>query len=1053
MLIRFHCFFSLSLLVAVVLGLIQPSAVQAQSATLIQTIDTSQWNPPSPDPAGVTYIDTLGRLLLSDSEVNEIPALFTGDNLFESSLNGLLLNTLTSVGFNNEPTGVSYNPANDHIFISRDNSPKGVFELNPGPDGLYDTNDDIVTFITSSLFGSNDPEGVAFNTTQGTLHIIDGINNEVYTVNSGNNGVFDGVAAEGGDDIVTSFDTAAVGITDPEGIAYDPDFGHLYIVGRPSSVVAHVTTSGTLLRTISISVASPDKPAGLVIAPATAGQGNSLYIVDRGVDNNSDPNENDGKLYEFSLPAFGGNSPPSVTISQPSDGTHFLTGDPVTFTGTADDPEDGDISAQLQWTSNVDGPLNNGSNTGPTIVTSTLSTGPHSITASVDDSGSPPLTSSSTISVVIDQTPNSPPDVTILTPPNNSTFLSTDGINFSGAADDAEDGDLSASLSWSSDIDGSLGTGASILTTLSASANPHVVTATAVDSGDLPGSSTTTVNVDEPAGNNVTFEIRVASAADDAEERPSGNLSFNSSDLELTTDGSRVQVVGMRFNNVLVPQNAGIVDAYIQFQADETGSTNTELSIQGEAVDTASPFVGVTNNISDRPTTAASVAWSPPPWNIVGESGTDQRTPSLQGPLQEIVSRPGWTLGNSLAVIVRGTGKRTAESFNGNSGAAPLLHIVYTTGNTPPVVNAGNDDSVAVTESISLAGSASDDGNPNPPATVTTQWSKVSGPGTVSFSSPGSLNPTATFTEVGNYILQLVADDSVLQGTDLVTITVTPSAGNSPPVVFAGDDATVAIPSAYLFGSVTDDGIPSPPGVVTTLWSQLSGPGTVVFTPTDAPTTTADFSDSGIYTLQLIADDSELQSSDDVIITVLNNSGGATVDVRVANNTDDAEEKANGEVSHSSSDLELVFDKSDQTVGMRFNGLTIPPGSTVTNAFIQFQVDEVSTAPTNLLIQGEATDNAVTFAGVDNNISSRPVTSASVSWIPEDWNTKNVAGPDQQTPDISTVIQEIVNQPGWNSGNSLVIVISGTGERVAESYNGSNSGAPLLHVDFQVNAN
>jgi hypothetical protein len=57
-------------------------------------------------------------------------------------------------------------------------------------------------------------------------------------------------------------------------------------------------------------------------------------------------------------------------------------------------------------------------------------------------------------------------------------------------------------------------------------------------------------------------------------------------------------------------------------------------------------------------------------------------------------------------------------------------------------------------------------------------------------------------------------------------------------------------------------------------------------------------------------------------------------------------------------------------------------------------------------------------------------------------------GPAQQIPNIVSVIQQIVNRSDWSNGNSLVIIITGTGERVAESYNGSSSGAPLLHVEY-----
>jgi hypothetical protein len=58
------------------------------------------------------------------------------------------------------------------------------------------------------------------------------------------------------------------------------------------------------------------------------------------------------------------------------------------------------------------------------------------------------------------------------------------------------------------------------------------------------------------------------------------------------------------------------------------------------------------------------------------------------------------------------------------------------------------------------------------------------------------------------------------------------------------------------------------------------------------------------------------------------------------------------------------------------------------------------------------------------------------------------AGPDQRTPDITLIIQEIVNRPGWTSGNALAIIVTGTGERVAEAYDEDQAAAPLLHVAY-----
>jgi hypothetical protein len=130
------------------------------------------------------------------------------------------------------------------------------------------------------------------------------------------------------------------------------------------------------------------------------------------------------------------------------------------------------------------------------------------------------------------------------------------------------------------------------------------------------------------------------------------------------------------------------------------------------------------------------------------------------------------------------------------------------------------------------------------------------------------------------------------------------------------------------------------------------------------------------------------------------------------------------------------------------NGVGIPQGATIVNAYVQFQVDEPNSVATSLTIEGEAVDDAPTFTYAAGNISSRARTTAAVSWSPVPWTTKGEAGPDQRTPDITPVIQEIVSRPGWSSGNSLVIIVTETGERVAESYNGDQDGAPLLHVEY-----
>src|SRR6266540_6789 len=137
----------LSLLVSLTSPVISAVAADTIKACLVQTIDTSLWSPPSPDPAGITSLPN-GHLLISDSEVEEcvngqLPVYWQGVNLFEADRVGALLATSTTYthlsgscptpptgtasNFSSEPTGVAINPSNHHLFFSDDNQKK-IFE-------------------------------------------------------------------------------------------------------------------------------------------------------------------------------------------------------------------------------------------------------------------------------------------------------------------------------------------------------------------------------------------------------------------------------------------------------------------------------------------------------------------------------------------------------------------------------------------------------------------------------------------------------------------------------------------------------------------------------------------------------------------------------------------------------------------------------------------------------------------------------------------------------------------------------------------------------------
>jgi hypothetical protein len=179
--------------------------------------------------------------------------------------------------------------------------------------------------------------------------------------------------------------------------------------------------------------------------------------------------------------------------------------------------------------------------------------------------------------------------------------------------------------------------------------------------------------------------------------------------------------------------------------------------------------------------------------------------------------------------------------------------------------------------------------------------------------------------------------------------------------------------------------------------------------------------------------------------------GTNSIDVRVSSGKDDVEENSSGGVSINSNDLELIYDNNAQVVGLRFTGVKIPKGAAITNAYVQFKTDQTSSKLLKLVVNGESSANASAFTSAARNVSKRSRTSSSVIWNPLAWLKTGETGTAQRTPNLKSIVQEIINQSNWNSGNSLVIIVTGTtGKRIAKSFEGDSSGAPLLHVEFSL---
>jgi hypothetical protein len=316
------------------------------------------------------------------------------------------------------------------------------------------------------------------------------------------------------------------------------------------------------------------------------------------------------------------------------------------------------------------------------------------------------------------------------------------------------------------------------------------------------------------------------------------------------------------------------------------GTYTLRLTVNDSVFSTSDDVVVTVNDVGSAPTNLAPAVSAGPDQTVALSAGAN---------MLGSVSDDGLPSGSALSILwLKVSGPAGAITFGNASSATTTasfpsagtyvlrlratdsllvstddvtIVVNATSTNLAPVVNAGPDQMATLPGSVTLAGSATDDGLPSG-SSLTRTWSKLSGPGTVTFGNASSANTTATFSSAGSYALRLTASDGVLSTADDVTVVVSPAPTNLAPTVNAGsDNATVFPLGTTLSGSATDDGLPTG-SVLTYSWSKVSGPGTVVFVNANSLNASATFTAIGTYTLRLTVNDSLLSATDDVMVTV-----------------------------------------------------------------------------------------------------------------------------------------------------------------------------------------
>ena len=289
-----------------------------------------------------------------------------------------------------------------------------------------------------------------------------------------------------------------------------------------------------------------------------------------------------------------------------------------------------------------------------------------------------------------------------------------------------------------------------------------------------------------------------------------------------------------------------------------------------------------------------------------------------------------------------------------------------------------------------------------------------------------------------------------------------------PPIAYNGEYETIMDQPAAIELVATDDVRPVVPGRLSYIITELPVHGTISDSASNTigavPYTLPDNSNrvvyrpgsgfTGVDTFTFKADDGGIApaggGSNQALVTILT---GIRIDAyQIQAAADDGYAYNELELNNSNDHLKVGLRPSGTTPfylsGIRFTGVDIPRKAIVLNAYLKiFSYDQFNTGEVYGAIEAEDSDDAADFSS--RNIYLAPKTSAAVAWDHSDaWDSDTWYA----SGDISAVIQEVVDRPGWRAGNSLALYygarVNQGGYRYFSSFERGAWMAPKLEIVY-----